>query len=103
MAIVNTFECDVCHQQKTTNSWWKVFLLDMNEDQSPAGLLILRWEVDEVERPKQLGGGFLAVKADSHVCGAKCLQEFVSKSVHSHRSGESQTLNPDKVLKHDRK
>lgn len=81
MAIVNTFSCDVCFSQKKTNSWWKVFLLDMDQDNSPAGVLILKFEVDAITRPKELGGGFQADRANAHVCGIECLQKYMSKEV----------------------
>lgn len=80
MSKIETYACDVCSIQKQpSNNWWKIFLLDKDTDNSPAGVMIIDWNVNAITRPKEIGGGFISERADAHICGSKCLLEWTSK------------------------
>lgn len=80
MAAVQTYSCDNCSKQRgQTERWFKAFLLEADKDNKPAGFLIIEWEVDTISRPKELGGRFIADRADGHLCGTNCLMEWISK------------------------
>ncbi len=67
---VQTYACDVCSIQKQpSNNWWKVYVVE-------GGAIVLQWDTT---LPFDYYGS--VDKADAHLCGQKCILEWLSKSV----------------------
>jgi hypothetical protein len=72
MAKLNTFVCNVCAKQRASDSnhWRRVYLVERDGSNKPAGIFFVDWDVDMMIRPSWQPAPL--PEKDAHVCGDAC-------------------------------
>jgi len=73
---IETHACDNCKaQKKETNHWWKVYQCSLG------GVLVTAWDSNPRRRKNPQTTPEVEFTAETHLCGASCVTEWLSKNL----------------------